>query len=114
MANEVNTLLAADPCLACLSIEQLDQLKLALWAKAASLPLPANLDTILSDSATHGSPAVSDKQRYQMEITKLKDAFGAGKTIAELLEEVKCLNCIDPVRVRGASLLMEAKYLDTV
>lgn len=114
MANEVNTLLAADPCLACLSLEQLDQLKLALWAKAASLPLPANLATVLSDSATHGSPAVSDKQRIQMEVTKLKEAFGAGATIDELLAEVKCLACIDPVKVRGAILLMEAKYLDTI
>lgn len=111
MANDANTLLAADPCLQCLSLEDLDKLKLALWAKAALLPLPANLDTILSDSATLAT-SCSEKQRIQMEVTKLKEAFGAGKTVTELLEEVKCLKCIDPCRVRAATLLMEATYLD--
>lgn len=112
MANTVKSLLAADPCLACLSIEELQQLQLALYAKKLSKPLPTNLATILSDSVTFKD--VSEKQALIIETTKLLERFGAGETIATLRTATACLKCIDPKSIRAALLLLEAQLLDTV
>jgi hypothetical protein len=111
MANVGQTILGIDPCLQCMSLEQLEQLKLALYAKANNKTLPDNLASILEDSACYG--CMSDHQREQIEITKLKQVFGGGKTIAELVEETKCLKCLDPKLVRSAALLMLSQYIDT-
>ena len=94
-----------------MSLEQLEQLKLALYAMANNKALPDNLASVLDDSACYA--CMSDHQLAQVEITKLKQVFGAGKTIAELVEDTKCLKCLDPKRVRAAGILMLAEYIDT-
>lgn len=115
MANVGNvgqSILSIDPCVQCLSLEQIEWLRLALFAKAANLSLatPGNLALILEESACYN--CMSEKQLAQVEVTKLKQVFGEGATFAELMEEAKCLQCLDPHRVLAARIYVESEYID--
>lgn len=93
-------------------MEQLEWLRLVLFAKAAGLSLATegNLASILEDSACYN--CMSEKQLAQVEVTKLKQVFGDGASFADLMDEAKCLKCLDPHRILAARTFVEAEYID--
>lgn len=77
-------------------------MKFLIWAAAAGLPVPANLQTILNNTTNLG--IAGDKALLQMEVTVLKNKYLPSTSFDTLQTNAKCLHCADPKALRAATI----------
>lgn len=100
----------ANVCLQCASDSELDMLWLYLWAYFAGLDLSTDLDTLMERG--RGLVSLSDKQIKEAKIALFANFLGVDDlTLAELLDEVKCLPCAEPKVIRAATLWLICEFL---
>lgn len=100
----------ANPCLQCASDSELDMLWFYLWAYFGGYDLSTDLNTLLARG--RGLEQLSDKQVKEAKIALFANFLGLGDvTMAEILEDVKCLPCVEPKVVRAATLSLICQFL---
>ena len=100
----IGLILGIDPCLQCRSNDQLEQIELAFWARFINRPLPDDLTDLLVDSSCYN--CLSDHQMLHVALTRLRQALG-NSSMDTLVEDITCLKCVDPKRIRAALLFVK-------
>lgn len=109
MACDPTTLQNLTPCLQCLSVTELKQFLVALWAEQAGYTFPADLDTLLDSSACNACESV--KQLLENEVATMMDTANA--SFDTLRANTKCLKCLDPGRINALILFLKCTFWAT-
>lgn len=94
-----SSLLASNPCLNCLSEQELLAVIVAIFAAALDKTIPE----VMQDSACF--TCLSDKQILQALITIMgNEILGESTTPAEVVDQMHCLVCVDKHKLMAAIL----------
>lgn len=102
-----SSLLENYKCFECLSTSELMAvLVIAINEYLGEYNLPEDLGSLMQDSACY--TCLSDKQKFQAFVSAVSQlAYGnTEKTIAEVRDEIKCLLCAPPDKIKGALLML--------
>jgi len=86
--------IADHPCVTCLNPMELDALLIVLLATKAGYTMPTDLNTLVD--ATVCLRCYTDTQLKQSLAAFLWEQNASQTTNAELLDQAKCLQCVDP------------------
>ena len=102
------------PCLKCLSLSQLEMLKLFLLSVIeGTYDLPEDFQQLLEDSACF--TCLSDKEKLEGELASMASlAGGRGEShFEDFVEAFKCLPCAKPGQIKAATALLLCKWFES-
>jgi len=105
------SLLASNPCLACLSEKELLAALVAIFASTDE-NYATNLKLLMQDSACF--TCMSKKQMLQALITVMGSKLLGQRTVAQVIAQYKCLVCSNEKTLQAALLYMLCHYMNEV
>lgn len=99
------------PCLKCASETELDMIWLFLWSYVQGYDLSADFDTIMAMGVPY--MALADRQMKEAKVALFADFLNLDSiTMADMLNDMKCLPCASPKLIRAATLALICQFFN--
>ena len=106
-------LMALYPCFSCLSDTELMAVLIYVLSELNGKDIATDLPEMMDDSACYN--CLVEKQMFQGMLAALAvKVLPDGVTVNQLRNITKCLNCVDPNRMRALALNEWTTYLETL